>query len=1413
MKRNSTMYQIFRVIWRELRIAWVDIAETAPGRGERSVCKLVAVTLSLMVVVADAAPLGGQVVSGAGSISQSSSTTTIAQSSQNLSLNWDSFNIAPQEAVNFQQPSTSAIAVNRIFDTNGTQILGQLNANGQVYLINPNGILFGQGAQVNVGGLVASTLELNVTGLDGNTRTFSGNGSGSIINLGSMNAADGGYLALLGNHVSNQGTMTAYLGSVALGAGSAATLTFSGNSLVHMQVDQSILNSLAENGGLIRADGGMVVMTAGAKNTLLASVVNNTGVIEARTVENRNGVITLLGGMVAGTVNVGGTLDASASNGGNGGFVETSAAHVKVAHDVKVTTAATNGRTGNWLIDPQDYTVAASGGDITGADISTSLGTTNVEVKSSTGGTSGSGNVNVNDAVSWSANTILTLTAANDVNVNADITATGNTAGLIINPDTANGADAASGTGVFKLNGAVITLSGTSPSLAIAGETYTVINDLGAEGSTTAADLQGMNGDVTANYALGSNINAAATSGWNAGAGFVPIGNAIQFSGVFDGLGHTISNLVINPGTNSVGLFGNTNGANLQNVGLVDITVTGGVYTGALVGNKTVGNISDAYSTGMVRGTSYVGGLVGLSNGGNLTNTYSTAAVFGTSNLVGGLVGQARFFGTIINSYATGAVSASSASNVGGLVGQARFVNLINTYATGAVAGNSAVGGLVGFLDGTSMATSYSAGAVSGNASVGGLVGQTSGSVTNNSYWNVTRSGRATSAGGTGLTDAQMFIAANFPGFSFTSTPGLTGNNWVIVDADGSLNNAAGAAGATFPMLASEYSTTITNAHQLQLMAMAPAASYTLGNDVNAAATALIGGISTDVWGSSGFAPIGNLATPFARTFDGLGHTVSTLTINLATPNVGLFGVTGTGAVIQNVGVVDASVTGGAGTGALVGYNGIGASISNSNSSGIVFGGAGTGGLVGSNTTGSISNSYSTSSVTGAAGSGGLAGSNTSGTISNSFATGSVTGAAGTGGLVGSSTTGSISYSYATGNVSNGGASTGGLIGSNTTGAISYSYATGNVTGGGADVGGLIGTNTTGPVTESYAAGLVGGSGAGFGGLLGSTTGLVIRSFWDTTTTTRLSSAGGGTGMTTAEMQTQANFTSATTANGSVDPTWDFANTWTMYEGVTYPLLSDFMTPLTVTANSDVKTYDGQPYSSGNGVTYSALVNGIAPAGTLSYSGTSQGAINADSYVITPGGLQPDQQYLITFIDGTLTIDQKALTLSGITADNKVYDAATTATVSTTGAIYTGLIGGDLVSVNATGLFSDKNVATGKTVTLTSGYTGADVGNYSITDQATTLADITPLAITGDITAADKVYDATNSASILTRTLTGAIAGDTVSYSGGTATFSDKNVDSGKIVTGTGLCLAGTDAGNYTVNTTPSPRPISRPGT
>ena len=213
-----------------------------------------------------------------------------------------------------------------------------------------------------------------------------------------------------------------------------------------------------------------------------------------------------------------------------------------------------------------------------------------------------------------------------------------------------------------------------------------------------------------------------------------------------------------------------------------------------------------------------------------------------------------------------------------------------------------------------------------GSAQVGGLVGSNTGTVVAG-YFN-TRPRSTTSSGGTGLTTAQMQLAGNFVGFSFTTAPGAQVNAWVMVDADGSLNNSRDEFGAVFPMLASEYSTTIMNAHQLQLMAMNSAASYSLGQNIDATNTAT----GSDVWMSTGFVPV----YLSSGVFDGLGHTITNLTTNTPTStHVGLFSIVGPTGVVRNVGLIGGSVTSSGAVGALVGANY--GTVSNSYSTGSVI--------------------------------------------------------------------------------------------------------------------------------------------------------------------------------------------------------------------------------------------------------------------------------------------------------------------------------------------------------------------------------------------------------------------------------------------------------------------------------------------
>ena len=385
---------------------------------------------SLMLAIATAAHAGlagGVVTTGQATITNTGGNTTITQSTPNVVINWQSFSIDTGQTVQFVQPGSSSVALNRVLGADPSVILGNLTSNGRVFLLNPNGILFGNGSSVNVGGLVASTMSITDADFMAGKYVFTGAGSGSIVNQGNINAIEGGYVALMGRSVSNQGVISARLGSVALAAGEAVTLDVAGDGLLNVSVSQGAVNALVENGGMISADGGRVLLTAQAAGNLLNTVVNNTGVIQARTIDNRNGTIVLLGDMQTGNVNVAGTLDASAPSGGNGGFVETSAAHVNIRDDVRVSTAAAQGQTGRWLIDPQDFVIgSAPGNNISGATLSGQLVTNNVTI-TTTGAGTGNGDIFVNDAVSWTASgapTTLTLNADRNVDINAAITAT-----------------------------------------------------------------------------------------------------------------------------------------------------------------------------------------------------------------------------------------------------------------------------------------------------------------------------------------------------------------------------------------------------------------------------------------------------------------------------------------------------------------------------------------------------------------------------------------------------------------------------------------------------------------------------------------------------------------------------------------------------------------------------------------------------------------------------------------------------------------------------------------------------------------------------------------------------------------------------------------------------------------------------
>lgn len=390
-------------------------------------CLLLSVlSLPSYAYAGDILPQGGQVVAGSGTIAQQNGAMTIAQQTDKMAIDWQSFSIGRGNSVTFNQPSADSIAMNRVLGSDVSVIQGALTANGKIFLINPNGVLFTPDAQVNVGALAASTLSLKTEDFMAGTYTFEGTSPNAVINQGHITAAAGGTVALIAAHIDNSGQITADQGAILAGAGSRVRLDFGGP--VKIEVQQAALDAVINQGGGMHADGGLVYLTAKAAGELVTSVINHTGITEARGIgTGAGGQIVLLGDFDHDAIQVAGKMDASSAH-GNGGTIETSAANVSVADTAQITAAAPNGRAGLWLMDPTNIAINASsctGTNCVAADaIATTLNSgTDVSIATAAAGAD-AGNISINAPIAWTKNK-LTFSAHNNIAVNGTLTATG----------------------------------------------------------------------------------------------------------------------------------------------------------------------------------------------------------------------------------------------------------------------------------------------------------------------------------------------------------------------------------------------------------------------------------------------------------------------------------------------------------------------------------------------------------------------------------------------------------------------------------------------------------------------------------------------------------------------------------------------------------------------------------------------------------------------------------------------------------------------------------------------------------------------------------------------------------------------------------------------------------------------------
>jgi filamentous hemagglutinin family protein len=1041
---------------------------------------------------------------------------------------------------------------------------------------------------------------------------------------------------------------------------------------------------------------------------------------------------------------------------------------------------------------------------------------------------------------------------------------------------TISGLTIVDNTPVNQLDAAGVPTNGWAGLFGFVSQGGVVENLTIANASVTAGD--GIYAGVLAGGMLGTVINTSTS-------GRVTVGSATNTAlGVADSLGgglvggfdgiidNSSSSAIVSGGDALVGgLVGATGGvAGVPAAAILFSHATGAVSVGGVpapgsdrpiagglvgylssqsgAGPVTPTVVANSYATGAVTGGagSIVGGFVGAVIDSSITTSYATGSVSqtagganGEDNVAGGFVGAFQG-GTIINeSWASGAVNTvgdtgSNFTFAGGFAGDVEQGAVVETdYSLGPVSAtgstSSLLGGFAGIIQtGSSADQVYATGAVTGPGGLGGLVGfmDNTGSLTNG-YWDEGTTGVTvavgSNAGGTvsnvtgigGSTGLSPYAASTYANFDLA-------NEWYIIN------------GETRPILRAEYSTDITDTHQLELMGLNLGASYTLAGDVNAGDTQSAAGI----WNpANGFVPVGSLASPFTGTLNGQGHAVANLTIIDTTAaraasdqysdvngTVGLFGtVRGPNAVVENLALTNVAVTGGDGmdVGAVAGALIEGALIDVS-SSGVVTAGSGVhptggqvgyasaGGLVGEagpNGTSSpgvrIDSSSSAAKVVGSdAWSGGLVGHTTPGTsIAGSFASGAVvTGAtvgvqtAEAGGLVGSDFGATIAGSYATGDASGAsGASIGGFAGLVVAAKITTSWASGaaSLNGSGGNVGGFAAFVQSGTITQSFSSGAVSatnqaaGSSTNAGGFAGYVDGTISQAYSTGSVTT-----GGAADQV-------GGFAGEIDAAGSVDQVYATGRVGT--PGTAGGLAGILGGAL---ANS---YWDEGTTSRVNGFNLSGA--GAATAVTGMGGTTNVNPFDAATYAgwdfnntwSTPSaGFYPELFGVSHVI--RVTVANSTAVYGGFPVFSYTAFGFQDGDPASIAREVDGLQGGPVGATLSTAGFYNVGV---HPVQAFNGSASDPSGTYRIIYVDGQL-NVTPRPISASLGGTvEKTYDGTTAADATTSNLTlnGALPADQVSLASGfTSAYASKNAGTGVVVTASGLTLTGADASDYSVS-------------
>ncbi len=1410
---------------------------------------LIAAFLALLTPTAhalDAAalPTQGGVKVGSGIISQTGNQLTVQQNSQRLGLDWQTFNIGSSATVNFRQPGRDAIALNRVIGNSGSEIFGHLNANGQVFLVNPNGVLFAPGAQVDVGGLVASSLDMSQQDFSAGRYRFassSGTPTGAVSNFGTLNATDGGYVALFAPQVSNAGSIAVRTGSVMLAAGSAVTLDITGSGLLSAVVTEGASQAVVNNSGGISVEGGNIRLDAKAADALAGSLVNNSGAIVANSLIEKDGEIWL----TADRVTHSGSIDASAKDvgnggrvvvfgndtaqvsgsisarggalGGDGGFIETSGRRlldVTQAPDA----SAPKGVGGTWLLDPYNITIQTDPPDVgvtgnpsftsTADDSVITTGTieaalnngVNVTVTTGNGGLQ-DGDITVASPITKSAggNATLTLSPHNSLLVDADITSSSGQLSMVFDPTEG---DVLLGNGItLDTNGGSISALGKTvrPSLG----TATINNSTFEMGTLNlnGGTLRG-NGDLIVTNAfnvtgasllsgLGLTTRGISTvdmpnyeySLWIEGSVFWRNEGVLNVSGddyiFFDSLGH---NDLYNSGTINLGSshdrplenYAYVGGgvSTVYNYGTINLTAPGSHSFAPSLYNAGILNVASGSVMTFPNGVTdlddgtQVTGALGISGGTlNINTDLSLPSLTVNSGTLGGsadltVTGPLEF--AFNDAWITGPGKLTTLGTTTIDMPDGRFLTIdggktwvndgtINLLGGAYIYGYGVNGdvtltnnGTINFnsTNSTSILDYYGGSTLINHGTIKqiavgthefGAYLENHGTIdiASNATLAVTREGRAELMAGTVFSGDGVFALAG--GSVYVNTP-LTLSK---------MNISGGELGVS---------------HDLTVTDTFDVTGYGTVFGLGQLVTQGVGTIAQPMYymGSGGWRNTGtlNFNDP-GRLILGAGAVLTNApggTININKPDLVIAGEYNDAGEFDNQGTLiqvepARSFVGGEGSYVL-------ASFTNSGRIEV-----GSGGIL------SVSSN-------------------------NMVQTGTIEVAGGavfekSGGFTNSGTLrGAGTFAVGTGNtLVNNGTIAPGVAAGDTTDTLSI---TGDLQFG---AGSLLDLELGGTGAAAYDAVAVSGAVSGVADSFGNLSLTRINGFTfanrDTGDNFNLVSAGSGANSGT--------FTTSHLLRTSLTPT----HTATNYSLLTAPMV------LTIEmAGALTKVYGDADPAIGYSVTgFDATTSD--DANIMSGSPVRTAGNNVGTYPFLIGTLATPYDYAIRFTsDSALSITPKMLSVNTVTASNKVYDATTAAAVSGSG--LTGVINGDEVSlVGLSGHFDNKNVGTGKTVTVSGGsLSGADAGNYQISSVAgSTTADITKKDLgVATVTAANKVYDGTTAATLSFGASSGVISGDDVSITGLSGTFDDKNVGTGKTVTVSGGSLSGADAGNYQIS-------------